>query len=411
MRKKLSKRLCEGVKPDPEKRIVIKDSLVDGLQLRVSPAGKKTFMLYYRNTSGEQRMPVVGVFPKTTVDAARRKARAWLTAVDAGRDPSIEKQEARKGLTLTEAVERFLGFLEGKRKRNTIRAYGWSLRAHAGPLGSRRVSAITRADMAWLHASVTAKSGPAAANHLILTLSSMFNYCEQVGERPEFSNPCRRISRNRQRGRERFLSAEEFGRLAAALDKAEAEMPMIVAAIRLLVLTGCRKSEILTLRWSYIDAENRRIRLPDAKSGARTVHLPHEALEILKMIEAMREPGDLVFPGKSPGKSLSCLQAPWVKIRAAAKLEDVHIHDLRHSWASVAAALGMSLPIIGKSLGHLQQNTVQRYVHLTLDPVALAVDLVGAEITRAMTGGARIIPVAVSGQAVEEVVLDTAGAE
>jgi len=412
MKQKLTQRLCESVKPDPEKRLVVKDTEVPGLLLKVSPTGKKTFMLYYRTATGEQREPALGSFPQMSVDDARKKARIWRAEVDRGGDPSHEKQEARKNPHLSEFIEEFLSFLEGKRKPATVRAYRWTLLRHALPgLGTRRIAAITRQDISRLHAAISKTGTLVAANKLVAILASLFNYAEQVGARPEFTNPCRRISRNREVSRERFLDGEEFGRLAAALDKAESENPRAVAAIRLLAMTGMRKGEVLSLQWGYIDSENRRINLPDSKTGKKVVHIPKEALAILEKLEALREPSDYVFPGRNGTGCYVALQKPWVQIRDAAGLPGLRLHDLRHSFASIGAGLGMSLPVIGRALGHRDQDSTQRYAHLAPDPVSVAVDLIGKEIAKAMSGtGARIIPTeGAAAQAEEKEKTRTAG--
>lgn len=190
---------------------------------------------------------------------------------------------------------------------------------------------------------------------------------------------------------ERFLSVDELARLGDALQEAErtkTELPSAIVAIRLLLLTGCRFSEIVTLRWDEVDLERKCLRLSDSKTGAKTVHLSEPAIEALESVD--RQPGGpFVIAGAKPGSHLVNLRKPWCRIRAMAGLDDVRIHDLRHSFASVAVAGGLSLPMIGALLGHSQPATTQRYAHLAADPLRQATNLVGTRIVSSMRGQAK----------------------
>jgi integrase len=162
----------------------------------------------------------------------------------------------------------------------------------------------------------------------------------------------------------------------------------VLTAIGLLILTGARLREILTLRWEHVDFQNGVLRLPDSKTGAKPIFLSDPALHLLRNTPRLQS-NPYVIPGKNQGARLINLQKPWRRLRAKARLDDVRIHDLRHSFGSVAAATGMSLPMIGKLLGHTQPSTTQRYAHLAADPVRAASNLIGAEINSAMTGKKR----------------------
>jgi integrase len=198
---------------------------------------------------------------------------------------------------------------------------------------------------------------------------------------PDGVNPCRRVKRFPERPRERFLSVDELGRLGQAL-AAWPGSPFAAAAIRLLVFTGARLGEVLSLQWAWIDFQKGTARLPDSKTGAKTVHLPPPALAVLASLP--RVPDEPHVLGAKRGTTF--VEEPWRRIRKTAGLEDVHLHDLRHSFASVAAAGGMGLPIIGKMLGHTQASTTQRYAHLQPDPVAAAAATVAERIRAAMQG-------------------------
>ena len=222
-------------------------------------------------------------------------------------------------------------------------------------------------------------------------MSKFFNWTEKNGFRPDGSNPCRHVEKYKETKRERFLSEAELAQLGEALREAETDKsasPWVIAAIRLLTLTGARLSEVLTLRWDYVDFERATIRLPDSKTGAKTLYLNAPALEVLSGIPRL-EDNPHVICGERKGAHLVNLQKPWRRIRQAAGLGDVRIHDLRHSFASVAAAGGMSLPLIGALLGHSQPATTARYAHLSSDPLRAASDAIAGRIAGAMAPRSR----------------------
>ena len=221
---------------------------------------------------------------------------------------------------------------------------------------------------------------PYQANRTLAVLSKMFNLAELWGMRPDGSNPCRHVKRYKERKRERFLSDTEYARLGSALRDAEvSETPSSVAAIRLLMLTGCRLSEILTLRWDCVDLDVGRLNLRDSKSGAKIVHLGEPAIEVLRGVHRV-DGNPWVIAGRRRGGHLTDLQTPWRRIRARAGLDDVRIHDLRHSFASGGLLVGEGLPMIGKLLGHTQVQTTARYAHLAADPVKAAADRISERI-------------------------------
>jgi len=210
----------------------------------------------------------------------------------------------------------------------------------------------------------------------------MFTLAEKWGERPDGSNPCRHVEKYAELKRERMLSTDEFGRLAEAL-REPGHSPYVVAAIKLLIFTGARLSEVLGLKWDYIDIDRGEARLPDSKTGAKTLHLPAPALAVLAGVPPMAG-NPFVIVGHIRGAHLVNIEKPWRGIRKAAELDGVRIHDLRHAFASVAASSGMGLPIIGKMLGHTQAATTHRYAHLASDPVKAAAATTAGRIAAAM---------------------------
>ncbi len=251
-------------------------------------------------------------------------------------------------------------------------------------LQNRRIADIKRPEIARLHHSMRDK--PSQANRTLAVLSKFFNWCGKHGLRPDDSNPCRYVERYKERKRERFLSEEELARLGEALREAEKDQtasPWVIAAIRLLTLTGARLSEILTLKWEYVIFKQQQLRLPDSKTGQKSIYLNAPALEVLASIPKL-ESNPYVICGEKTGAHLVNLQKPWRRIRKAAGIENVRLHDLRHSFASVAAGGGMSLPVIGALLGHSQPQTTQRYAHLSADPLKAASNAVGKRISAAL---------------------------
>ena len=239
---------------------------------------------------------------------------------------------------------------------------------------------IKRSDIAELHHAL--RETPYQANRTLGVLSKMFSLAEMWGMRPDGSNPCLHIKRYKEEKRERFLSAEEFARLGKVLDdtlRDGSETRSAVVAIRLLMLTGCRLSEIQKLRWEHIDLEAGELRLPDTKTGGRAVPLAPSAVRLLESLPR-DEDNPWVIAGRKAGSHLTDLQHPWRRIREKAELDDVRIHDLRHSFASRALALGEGLPMIGKLLGHTQVQTTARYAHLARDTVKASAARIGDSI-------------------------------
>ena len=249
---------------------------------------------------------------------------------------------------------------------------------------TRQIVDVTRADIERLHHGL--RNTPYQANRVLAVLSRMFALAEGWGLRHDGSNPCRHVQKYRERRRDRFLSAEELARLGIALTAAgkDGEPPAAIAAIRLLALTGCRKSEVLRLRWSQVEPNC--LRLSDSKTGAKVVPLGAAARELLASLPSW-EGNPYVIVGDRPNSHFIGIQKVWERIRRQAGLDDVRIHDLRHSFASVGASSGDSLLVIGALLGHRDHGTTQRYAHLSDDPLQAAADRISAHIATALERG------------------------
>ncbi len=379
---KLTKRVVDSLVANPERDIFVWDDDLIGFGLRVKPSGSKSFFIQYRNAQGRSRRLTVGSYGRLTPDEARREARLMLADVDRGKDPAQEKQEDRHAPTVADLANRYLTeHARIKKKKRSVEEDERLLRLTVLPaLGARRIGDVNRSDLAKLHYSL--RDTPIKANRAMALLSKMFNLSEKWGLRSDGSNPCRHVEKFKENKVERFLSTEEISRLGRTLTEVEQqgeEWPCVTLAVRLLLLTGCRLSEIKTLRWEFVDLEKGILNLPDSKTGRKIVHLPEAAVAVLASAPRFKE-NPYVIVGKKPGAHLVSIQRPWQRIRARAGLSDLRLHDLRHSFASVAAASGLALPMIGALLGHTQPQTTARYAHLAGDPLKQAAERVGRKI-------------------------------
>jgi integrase len=363
------------------------DTVIKGFGARCQSASVSYFIK--TRVKGRQRWITIGRHGSPwTPDLARKAALKLLADVVGGVDPSESKRRERSNSSLFEDVAaRFLELHGKKLKPKTQEVYSYLVRLQINPsLGKRRIEEIARTDVSAFHHKWSEK--PRTANHALAVLSKILSWAEQEGLRPLHSNPCFGVTKYRENKRERFLSPDELAALGTALAAAEAtQNPYAVAAIRLLVLTGARVGEILSLKWSYIDEGRRLILLPDSKTGAKAIPLNQPAFDVLAGIMRI-ESNPFVLPGHIHGTHLVNIQKPWRDIRGAAGLGDVRLHDLRHSFASVAVASGGSLHILGKVLGHSQPQTTARYAHLADDPVSNLSEAVAATISKAMGTGA-----------------------
>ena len=390
---KLTKRSVDAASAG-EKRYALLDTELSGFKLYVHPTGRKSFHLRYRVGGGRGatiREPKIGDVGTITVDAARSIALDWLTEVRKGGDPAADRTEKRAAPRMNDLFQRYLAEHAGPHKKaSSVRQDETNIRNYLGPiLGTKKVSDVARNDVAALHKTLADK--PYQANRALSLLSKMFVLAEVWGYRPDGTNPCRHVKKYAETKRKRFLSISELSALGDTLRRAElgelgAVTPSAITAIRLLLLTGARKGEILGLRWDWIDFGAGRANLPDSKTGEKTITLGPAALQLLSELPRVDGNPHVIVGGRT-GAALVNLKDPWRTIRQAADLDDVRIHDLRHSFASVGAASGMSLPVIGALLGHTQAATTQRYAHLSDDPLQAAAGAISDKIAAAMTGG------------------------
>ena len=381
----LTKRLVDAAAPR-ETEYQVYDGEIPGLALRVNPNSRKVYTLFYRTLSGRKRTLTLGVHGAITPEQARRLAKDRLAEVTQGGDPAGERQRSRHAPDLAALIERYrTEHLAFKKPSTRIRAEGLLKRIILPAVGKMKAEAVTRPDILALHRAH--RETPVEANRAVTLLSGIFTWAEDGGLVLPEGNPCRRVKKHIERRRERYLSAQELARLGAALARAEreaSEPAAAILAIRLLLLTGCRKSEILGLRWEDVDLERSCLRLPDSKTGAKTVLLGAAALQLLA--EAAQQ-GPWVCPGGRAGEPLKNLYKPWGRICKAAGVAGVRPHDLRHGYVSIGAVGGESLVVIGAIVGHSAAGMTERYAHLSDDPVRAAADRISSAIAAAMSGG------------------------
>ena len=382
----ISRRTVEALKV--EKDTVFWDRELSGFGVRVYPSGSKVYVVQTRADGKAAKRVTVGRHGVLSAEEARRRAALIVSRIKAGEDPVPEPLAAKlaEGPTVAELARRWLDEHVAVRcKPKTAYTYRLIVEKHLVPaLGKTPALAVGHAEVTALHHALRAT--PAMANQAVDTLSRIYNAAEDRGQIPEAGNPCRLVVKNRERKRERFLTDEEFRRLGRVLDEAQTCKGVsvhAVAALRLLLLTGCRKGEILNLRWDEVDLAANELRLPDTKTGPRTISLSPEAAAVLAAIPRVAG-NPHVIVGKIEGRAMRNLNDPWEVICGRAGLEDMRIHDCRHSFASRALALGESLPIIGRLLGHTQVETTARYAHLARDSVhetaARIADSIAADI-------------------------------
>jgi integrase len=390
VRNKITKRAVDRLEPGIDgSEVVLWDTEVKGFGCRVQRGGSKSYIVHYRLGSGRgapiRKLTIGKHGAPWTPEKARSEAKRLLGMVESGADPAADKIARKEAPTVADLAERFLAeHAKTKRKASTASEYKRLIdRIILPAFRKRKVGDVTRHDIAKLHHNL--RETPYHANRVLAVLSKIFNLAERWGWRPDSSNPCRHVERFSERKRERMLSPAELARLGDAL-AAYHGSPYAVSAVKLLVFTGARLGEVLGLRWDWIDFERGQARLPDSKSGAKTLHLPPPALAVLAELPRL-DGNPHVIVGQKAAAPLVNLEKPWRAIRAAAGLDDVRLHDLRHAFASVAASSGMGLPIIGKMLGHTQAATTNRYAHVASDPVKAAAAMVASKIVAAMGGG------------------------
>ena len=364
-----------------KKDTILFDKSLPGFGLRVHPSGRKVWIVQTR-VEGRSRRIVIAGHAEMLLAEARRRASDLLARIRSGQNPAEDIQREKLTPTLRAFSKEYLRRCDPHWKpsgRETVRIY---LKARILPaFGKMPLNCVGTEDVAsWFDAA--SKDKPGAANRAFEILRAMMYRAEEWGLRPRGTNPCLGIVKNPSKKIARFLDTDELARLGRALDAHEPRWPYAVAAIRLLALTGCRRSEVLNLRWRNISEDA--LNLEDSKTGPRAVPFGKAAQTVIDALPCSRDPDAYLFPRfatkKDPHRFITC----WHSVREHAALGKLRLHDLRHTTASQAVMSGEDLPLVGKLLGHRRHETTAAYAHLADGHLIEAAEMVGKVIAEAM---------------------------
>lgn len=441
-RSKLTKSVVDGLE-SREKDYVRWCEALSGFGCRVRPSGSKSFIAQYRmgGRNGPTRKVTIGKYERLTVEQARDEAKRILAKAELGQDEAGDRAKARGEMTVAQLCDEYLAEGCDRKKASTIATDTGRIERHIKPLlGTRRIGAIERGDIAKFMRDVASgktatdektrkygrarvTGGKGTATRTVRLLGGIFSYAVERGYIE--SNPRLGVKVYADGKGQRFLSPDELKRLGEALREAETIglpwtfnegakakhrpksdenrrevlSPYAVAAIRLLLLTGCRAGEILNLQWSHVDLERGILNLPDSKTGAKPIILGAPAMSVLAELPRVKG-NPFVIVGEKEGQPRSDLKRPWKRVTARANLEGVRLHDLRHTFASMGAMSGMGLPIVGKLLGHASPATTARYAHLADDPLRRASDAISSGIAAQLADSSgEVVPLQKAGDA------------
>jgi integrase len=406
MSSKLTKAVIDRADPT-ESDYFLWDSELKGFGVKIAKGGRKSYVCKYRVGGGRaaptRRFTIGAHGSPWTVDQARGEARRILGRAANGEDPAKEKQDARKQISVAELCELYLKQGVGTKKASTIATDKGRIERHIKPLlGKKKVPDVTRADIkrflqdvangktsadvrTGLHGRAIVTGGKGTASRTVGLLGGIFSFAFDSGLIEV--NPVRGIKRYADRRGDRYLSQQELVALGKAMRKALADglNPQAIAILKLLIFTGARKGEIETMSWAAVDFGGRYLRFDDSKTGQKAIPLNAGALEVLAAIPRLSG-SPHVFPALRGEGHYEGTPKVWRKVRSTAGIEDVRLHDLRHSFASVAVSGGASLPMIGALLGHADSATTQRYAHLHDDPLRAASEAIGSTISASLSG-------------------------
>jgi len=378
MAQKLTDRLVRSLPPPRASNRITYDTEVRGFGVRVTSLGAKAFVLNYR-VNGRERRLTIGSYPDWSVAAAREQAKELKRSVDLGDDPMGRRHEDRAAPNVGTLAKRYLAEHAVRKAARSYRDEQSMLEKLVLPaLGSVKVHEVRHDDIDRVHREISARR-PIRANRVAQMLSKMFNLAIRWGYRPD--NPVKGWHRNPEDRRTRYLSHEELQRLGTVL---EAHPNKACAnVIRLLLLTGARRGEVMTATWDQFDLEKAiwiKLSAHTKQKKEHRVPLSAAALRLLRDMRSERTTSRYLFPGELPDRPLQEVKGFWAGVCRKAELNDCRIHDLRHTYASILASAGLSLPVIGALLGHTQPNTTARYSHLFEDPLREATDRVGTAL-------------------------------
>lgn len=394
---KITKRTVDAAEAG-EKDSFLWDAELKGFGLKVTPKGKKVYVLQYRFQGVLRRYTIGAQGSPWTPEKARFEALRLLGRVKDGNDPATSKQNDKDAMSVSQLCDIYLVEGINGKKASTLATDKGRIERHIKPLlGRKRVKDLnlndikkfmgdvatgkTAADIkTGKHGRARVTGGEGTANRTAGLLGGILSFAIDGGIRSD--NPVHGVKRFAEKRSERFLSPKELARLGDALLSAErnGENQTAINAIRLLILTGCRKSEILTLQWSHVNFQAGYLELPTSKTGQKRVPIGAPSLELLGSLSRL-DGNPYVLPGEKAGKHFIGLPRAWKRIRESADLHNVRLHDLRHSFASVGAGAGIGLVVVGKLLGHRNPSTTARYAHIADDPAKAAADRISISIS------------------------------
>jgi len=395
----ISDKLVKGLTPPQSGYTVAYDgtgpNAIRGFGVRITAAGTRSFVLNYR-LHGIEHRHTIGAYPTWSVLAAREEAKRLRKEIDKGINPVVERREKRDADTVKELSVRYLDEHVSRQAPSSQLTNKAMLANDILPaIGSLKVADVTTDDIERLHRAVT-KRAPIRANRVVATAKKMFNLAIKWRKRSD--NPCTGLEFNPENQRRRYLSPVEIAKLGDALATYSSQNAANV--VRFCLLTGCRSGEAMTARWEQFDLERGTWTKLTSETKQRRFHSVPLSAPAMMLLMNLREKaaGDAiyVFPGRKAGKPLAQIRTCWEAVRPG---PDIHVHDLRHSFASIAASGGASLPLIGALLGHTQARTTQRYAHLFDDALRQVADRVGAFVGNAGKSAAAVMPIRKGGAA------------
>lgn len=370
------------------------DDRLKGFGVRVMPSGTKTFLVVYRNATGRQRWHKIARCGVMTPDQARERARILLGRVAEGEDPADGRIAEREASTVGDLLDRYeREHVRVRNKASTAaeisRLLKVELKDHE--LARRKAIDVSRGDIKALHDGMA--DTPRQANFVLAILAKAFALAEDWGIRSPGSNPCRAIEKFAEVSRQRFYSPDELSRLGTAIAAAQRggrETDEALNAIVLLALTGARLGEIRKLRWVDVDFDASLIRLPDSKTGPRSLVLGRAVMELLRSLSPGRS-AEWVLPSRDPLEPISdsTIEKTWSRLRKSAELSNARLHDLRHTVGTYAAQGGTSAFLIRDKLGHSTVRMTDRYVNQNIKPLRELSDRLEGQISKAMATRSR----------------------
>jgi integrase len=388
MSEHLTDALIKRLEPPEKGNRITYDDTVPGFGIRITAGGAQSFILNYRTKVGRERRITIGGFPSWKASAARQKALQLRQDIDEGGDPLGDLEDARAAPTVAELCDRFEAEHVVRKRKSTADDYRRMLRIHVRPHFGKhtKVDDVSFTDVDALHRKITKAGYPYQANRCVAVLSKMFSLAIRWKMRAD--NPAKGIERNQEYERRRYLTADELARLLKALTESADQQS--ASAIRLLLLTGARRGEVLSMRWGELDLTKGTWSKPPSSTKQKEAHQVPLSAPACQLLAEMAEQQtskrglpEFVFPGTGEAGHVRDIKRTWGTLCRNAQLANLRIHDLRHSFASQLASGGASLPLIGALLGHSQVQTTRRYAHLFDDPQRAAVEKVGAVITAA----------------------------